>query len=309
MRVAPTLRQGFGFIGHRCRPWCVSLGIAVNSLRVCSFESRRGDDMRSLIERQGGVATVVASMREAPLESNGPAFELAGALLANRIDMVVFLTGVGARFFLEVAESRFDRESLLDALRRTTVAVRGPKPVAALREWQVPVQIRAAEPNTWRELLQALDTAGPLAGKRLAVQEYGRANCELYDGLRARRAEVMPVPVYRWMLPEDVAPLRAAIRDTIAGRFEVLLFTSAHQLDCVLEVAETEGEKAAWLKAASSCAIASIGPTASETIRDAGLPVDIEASPTKMGQLVRAAIEEAPAVLAAKRADQRMTSD
>jgi len=275
--------------------------LALAPLRVCSFESRRSDEMRSLIERHGAVATVVPSMREAPLESNSAVFAFAESLLAGRVDVVVFLTGVGARMLLEVAQTRFERDSLLEVLRRVTVAARGPKPVAVLREWDVPIAIRAVEPNTWRELISALDAAGAIVGKRIAVQEYGRPNVEFYQELRRRGAEVEPVPVYRWMLPEDTAPLRAAIRATTEGRFDVLLFTSAHQLDCVLEVAEQAGEKDAWLAAARACEIASIGPTASETIRDAGLPVDVEAVPTRMGQLVRAAIEAAPGILAAKR--------
>ena len=258
--------------------------------------------MRSLIERHGAIATIVPSMREVPLDSNSEVFAFAESLVAGRVDVVVFLTGVGAKTLLEVVETRFARETFLDALGRVTIAVRGPKPVAVLREWDVPIAIRAAEPNTWRELVSALAAAGAVDGKRIAVQEYGRPSTELYQELRRRGAAVEPVPVYRWMLPEDLAPLRAAIRDTLNGRFDVLLFTSAHQLDCVLEVAEASGEKEAWLRAARSCVIASIGPTASETIRESGLPVDVEARPTRMGHLVRAALEAAPAILAAKRA-------
>jgi uroporphyrinogen-III synthase len=257
--------------------------------------------MRSLIERQGATATVVPSMREAPLESNSAVFAFAESLLAGRIDVVVFLTGVGARMLLEVAESRFDRETLLKGLRHVTVAVRGPKPVVVLREWEVPIAIRAVEPNTWRELVSALDSAGAVSGKRIAIQEYGRPNAVLYEELRRLGAFVEPVPVYRWMLPEDTSQLREAISGTIAGQFDVLLFTSAHQLDCVLEVAESAGQKEAWLQAARLCEIASIGPTASEALRESGLPVDVEAQPTRMGHLVRAAIEAAPGILAAKR--------
>jgi uroporphyrinogen-III synthase len=256
--------------------------------------------MRSLIERHGATATVVPSMREAALESNTAVFAFAESLLAGRFDVLVFLTGVGARMLVEVAETRFDRDALLEAMRRTTVAVRGPKPVAVLREWSVPIAIRAAEPNTWRELIEALASAGAIDGRRIAVQEYGRANSELYAELTRRGASVEPVPVYRWILPEDVTPLRAAIDDTIAGNFDILVFTSAHQVDSVLEVADRDGKKEAWLQAARRCEIASIGPTASETLRDSGLPVDVEANPTRMGQLVRAAIEAAPAILKAK---------
>lgn len=275
--------------------------VSPSRLRVCSFESRRAEEMRTLIERHGGIAHVAPSMREVPIDANTKAFQFAEALINGQIDVVVFLTGVGARALLEVVQTRVGREPFLTALRGVTVVVRGPKPVAVLREWDVPIAIRAPEPNTWRELVAALDSAEAIAGKRLAVQEYGRPNQELYVELRRRGAIVEPVPVYRWMLPEDTGPLREAISATIAGQFDVLLFTSAHQLDSVLEVADAEGQREAWLDAARSCAIASIGPTASETIRSYGLPVDIEASPTKMGHLVRAAIDGAPAVLAAKR--------
>jgi uroporphyrinogen-III synthase len=257
--------------------------------------------MRSLIERLGGIATVVPSMREVPVDANPAVFRFVESLLARKFDVVVFLTGVGARILLEVAETRFERQSILDALRQVTVAVRGPKPVVVLREWNVPIAIRAAEPNTWRELVTALADAGAVAGKRLAIQEYGRPNTEFYDELHRRGAQVEAVPVYRWSLPEDTGPLQGALQETIEGRFDVLLFTSAHQIDNVLEVAEAAGKKEAWLEAARACAVGSIGPTASEALRDSGLPVDVEALPTRMGHLVRAALEAAPAILAAKR--------
>jgi uroporphyrinogen-III synthase len=257
--------------------------------------------MRSLIERQGAGATVVPSMREVPLESNDRAFEFAEGLLAGQIDVVVFLTGVGARTLLDAVATRFDREEILAALRKVTVAVRGPKPSAVLREWQVPIAIRAAEPNTWRELLAALEAANAITSKRIVVQEYGKPSVELEQELRARGATVEQIPVYRWALPEHVEPLHAAIRETIAGKFDVLLFTSANQLESVLEVANGLGQANAWLAAARRCVIGSIGPTASETIREHGLPVDVEAVPTRMGQLVSQTLEAAPTLLESKR--------
>jgi len=273
----------------------------MTTLRVCSFESRRADEMRSLIERQGAAGTVVPSMREVPLESNERAFGFARALLAGEIDVVVFLTGVGTRTLLDAVSTRFEREEILAALRKVIVAVRGPKPSAVLREWQVPIALRAAEPNTWRELLAALEAANAIASKRIVVQEYGKPSTQFEHELRSRGATVEQVAVYRWALPENVEPLRAAIGDTIAGNFDVLLFTSANQLESVLEVAESLGQTDAWLAAARRCVIGSIGPTASETIREHGLPVDVEAVPTRMGQLVSQTLEASPALLGPKR--------
>lgn len=256
------------------------------AVRVCSFESRKQAEMRSLIERNDGVATLAASMRELPVEENPSAWEFARRLIGHEFDVVVFLTGVGARGLLEAVEPKFGREPFLTALKETCVIVRGPKPAAVLREWQVPFAFQVPEPNTWRELLDLLDAQVPVAGKRIAIQEYGLPSDRLYEALRARGANVEAVTVYRWGLPEDIEPLRNAIRSTIAGEFDLLLFTSAQQLHNILQVAEEMGVREAWLAAANRCQVGSIGPTATETLETEGLHVDLQPSHPKMGHLV-----------------------
>lgn len=274
-------------------------------LRVCSFESRRREEMQHLLERCGAIPTVAPSMREVPLEQNEAAFQFAERLLSGEIDAVICLTGVGTRTLLETICQRYDREQVLSALDRCRVIVRGPKPVVVLREWSIRIDHRAPEPNTWRELLQILDDEQvPLAGQTVAVQEYGKPNAELCAGLAARGANVVAVPVYRWMLPEDTAPLEDAVRRTIAGEFDVLMFTSAWQLNSVLEIAGRLGVRDEWLAAANRCVIASIGPTASETLREEGLPPDLEPSHPKMGHLVKETCEAAGTLLGTKRAGQ-----
>lgn len=270
-------------------------------LRYCSFESRKGSEMQSLIERQKGIATIAPSMREIPLSDNPDAFAFAEELFAGRIDLLILLTGVGTRALAETLETKYGHETFLEKLRQTLIIVRGPKPASVLREWKVPFAHQVAEPNTWRELLQLLDEKVPVQGKRVAVQEYGQPNPELYAGLEVGGAEVRRVPVYRWALPLDTAPLEAAIRAAIAGEFDVLLFTSAYQAHNVLSVAAKLGLKEEWLAAARRCVIASIGPTASETLESLGLSVDVLPEHPKMGHLVIAAAREAPVKLASKR--------
>jgi uroporphyrinogen-III synthase len=256
--------------------------------------------MRSLIERAGGVATVVPSMREVPLDQNAAAFVFADELFASRIDVIVLLTGVGTRALAEVVESRFDRTQFLKTLQRCVIIVRGPKPAAVLREWLVRFDHLVPEPNTWRDLLATIDAHVPVSGKTVAVQEYGKPNEDLYRGLQERGANVLPVPVYRWALPEDTRPLADSVRATIAEQFDVLMFTSAQQLHNVLDVAESLDLRDAWLNAARYGVVASIGPTASENLVEAGLPPDIQPEHPKMGHLVRAAAEQARIVLARK---------
>mgnify|MGYP002623709291 FL=1 len=203
------------------------------------------------------------------------------------------MTGVGARALWDVLRQRYEADKILEALARCTTVVRGPKPTAVLREWTLRIDVRVPEPNTWRELLQTLDAEVSVDGRCVAVQEYGLPNEELYAALSARGADVLPVPVYRWDLPEETAPLRAAVQGTMDGRFDVLLFTSAQQIVHVLKIAAELGWEEAFRMAADRCLIASIGPTCSERLREFGLTVDMEPSHPKMGHLVREAIEAA----------------
>jgi uroporphyrinogen-III synthase len=269
-------------------------------LEICSFESRRAAEMQVLIEKQGGIATVAPSMQEVTLGDNPEVFSFVERLFEGRIDVVIFFTGVGAKSLLEIVATKHDTKSFFAALNRCTVIVRGPKPVAVLRDWNVHIDHKAAEPNTWREILDVIDAELDVAHKTISVQEYGKPNEEFTSQLEQRGATVVSVPVYRWAMPDDLGPLLAAIRSTIAREFDVLMFTSANQLSNVLDAADSINLREDWLAAASKCAIASIGPTASEAIRDAGLPVDVEASPPKMGRLVRQTIESAPEIFKSK---------
>jgi uroporphyrinogen-III synthase len=211
---------------------------------------------------------------------------------------VVFLTGVGARALSTVVEGAHPGEKFLEALRKTAVFARGPKPAAVLRDWGVPVALAAPEPNTWRELLRAIDDSKQeLRGKRVAVQEYGVSNPELLAGLRERGAEVTAVPLYQWDLPEDTGPLQRAVEEVIAGRIDVALFTTSVQIHHLFQIAEQGGKKDALKLGMERVVKASIGPTTSEVLRNYGLMVELEASHPKMGFLVKEAAENAQALL------------
>src|SRR5262249_43000543 len=152
-------------------------------------------------------------------------------LVAGSVDVVVFLTGVGARALLDIVSSQQSPVLFLEALRKVRVAARGPKPMAVLREWKLQVDAIAPEPNTWRELLRSMeDLPGGLHARRVAVQEYGVSNPEFLAALRERGAIVRQIPVYQWALPEETTPLRLAIRDIIEGTVDVVLFTTGVQV-------------------------------------------------------------------------------
>lgn len=210
--------------------------------RVLALESRRAPEMAELIRRQGGMAFVAPSMREVPLAENRALNEFAERLFAGEFDMMILLTGVGTRQLNRALSEAYHETSLRDALRGLAIAARGPKPVAALREMGLTPAVMAPEPNTWRELLKAIEGRPE---KTMAVQEYGRSNEELLQGLRARGAEVTPVRIYQWDLPEDTAPLREAVRRLAAGEFDVALFTTSMQIDHLMRIAGAMGVETA----------------------------------------------------------------
>jgi len=235
-------------------------------------------EMAELIRRQGGDPFVAPSMREVPLEADEATARFAERLYAGEFDMMVLLTGVGTRQLNRLLGARF-----ADALRSLTVVARGPKPVAALREMGLTATVVAPEPNTWRELLDALKDR---TEKRIAVQEYGRSNAELLDGLRARGAEVTPVRVYQWDMPKDPAPLYEAARRLAAGEFDAALFTTAMQVSHLARAAREQSIEEAAIDALRQCFVGSIGPTTTEALEEFGIRPAFEPSHPKMGVLV-----------------------
>lgn len=263
-----------------------------HGISVLSLESRRATEIARLIESYHGVPIAAPAMREVPLTENAAALRFAQELIAGSIDIVVFLTGVGARALYKVISQRLPPERFIEALRRVKVAARGPKPQAVLREWNVQVTLTAPEPCTWRELLRALDEIpGGLHAQRVAVQEYGAPNPDFLDALRERGAVVQAVTVYQWALPEDTSPLRQAVSALTNGRVLVALFTTGIQVAHLFQIAEEMGMQQELRAAFRGVLVGSIGPSTSETLRHFGVHVDLEPSHPKMGFLVKEAAE------------------
>ncbi len=277
-------------------------GAKFDGLRVAAFESRRAEEMARLIEKLGGVPAVSPSMREVPRERNQAAIDFANRLITGRIDVIIFLTGVGTRLLVQQIERHVDRDRFLGAVSDIKSVVRGPKPLAALREMGLAPTLTVPEPNTWRELLTTLDENLPVANLVVGLQEYGVTNRSLLAGLEARGATVDAVHVYDWALPEDCEPLEQNIRRIAAGEIDVAMFTSANQVHNLLKLADVLGLVEEVRTGFRNVVVASIGPTTSEMLHNEDLPVDLEPTHPKMGHLVAETAAQAAGLLARKRA-------
>ena len=274
----------------------------LTGLRVVSFESRRSTEVAELIRNHGGTPMQAPSMREIPLADQQEALAFGETLFAGGHDILILLTGVGTRLLITTLATRRPREDVVAALGRLTLVCRGPKPIAALKEVGLVPALAVPEPNTWRDLLAALDGHLPIAGKRVAVQEYGARNEELLTGLRQRGADVTTVPVYGWALPEDTAPLRAAIEQIVAGEVEAVLFSSATQIDNVFAVAAELGVADALRDALRGrTVVGSIGPITTGALQHHGLEPDLQPEHPRIGHLVAEIARRTPELLERKR--------
>jgi uroporphyrinogen-III synthase len=264
-----------------------------DGLRILSLESRRATEMAKLIRTFGGEPFVVPAMREISLESNRLALEFVDKLIAGEFDLVIFLTGVGVRTLLKIVDGPGKRETFLEALKKTRVAARGPKPVAALKELAIPIEVVAPEPNTWREMVEAIERkyGEALSEFRVAVQEYGTSNPNLLEALNEKAALVTKIPVYQWALPEDLQPLREVVLGIAGGGVDVVLFTTGVQAVHLFEVAEQIGSAEDLRTGLRSVVVASIGPTTTEVLQEYGVQPDFEPSHPKMGFLVNEAAQ------------------
>lgn len=272
-------------------------------LRVLSLESRRAQEIEGMIRRLGGDAFVAPSVQERALEDHTDAVRFVEKLEAGEFDLVVCMTGTGLAFLRDVVAARMPVDRLAAALRNVVIVSRGPKPVPLLREMNVPVHVVVPEPNTWKEVVEAVAAR---TERRIAVQEYGRPNLEMTRALENLGARVTPVAIYRWELPGDIEPLREAARRLAARAFDVVLFTSSVQLDHLYEVSRALGlEEKVTDALRKDVAIASVGRIMTAALESYGLSPDIIPNHPKMGSLVKAAAESAAAVLASKRVSHK----
>jgi uroporphyrinogen-III synthase len=275
-------------------------------LRIVSFESRRAQDMALLLRRSGGEVLYAPSMRELPLADERGILEFGARLFDGECDALVLLTGVGTTILVDALSTRWPRASVLERLGQTPLLCRGPKTAAVLERLGLTPALVAPEPNGPRELLAALDGGFQVQGKRVFVQEYGTIHAELIEGLTRRGAHLTLVKIYRWALPEDTRDLRSALQGIAHRRVDAAIFTSAHQVENVLEYAARLQLSAALLEAFRSWVLViSIGPVTNEALARHGIAPDLSPDEPKMAPLVQSFARRASQLVQTKRGAPR----
>jgi uroporphyrinogen-III synthase len=259
----------------------------MNGETVAILESRLGQQLVDLVAKRGGKPVHAPALAEIPDVDPQYIDKLLSDWQAHPVKAAVFQTGVGTHALFRTTDALGRTQKLLDLLAATTVVVRGPKPTAALRSRNVRIDLSANDPFTTVQVLVELDSL-TLKGERVVVQRYGAKNPELEDGLKARGATVVEIPVYRWSLPRDTRPMADLIQALERRGIDAVVVTSASQIQNLFEFAESIGKSAALAQQLNATLVASVGPVSTAALRRLKVQPSLEASPPKLGPLLDA---------------------
>jgi uroporphyrinogen-III synthase len=260
---------------------------------VAVTAERRREELAALLERRGARVVSAPAIRVVPLADDGELVAATRAVLAAPVDLVIATTGVGFRGWLETAEA-WDLP-LVEHLRSARVLARGPKARGAIRGAGL-VDAWAPESESSAEVLAHLlsGAEGPLEGRRIAVQLHGDPLADVVAALRDRGAEVLTVPVYRWLPPEDPDPVRRLVGQVVAGAVDAVTFTSAPAAASLLQIADELGQRDALVAALRDRVLAfAVGPVTAGPLTAAGVPT-LQPERARLGALVREVVARLP---------------
>ncbi|MGZ4550246.1 MAG: uroporphyrinogen-III synthase [Blastococcus sp.] len=260
---------------------------------VAVTAARRKEELGALLDRRGARVVYAPAIRIVPLADDAELVAATRAVLERPVDLVVATTGVGFRGWLEAADA-WDLP-LVEHLRPARVLARGPKARGAIRGGGL-VDAWSPESESSAEVLAHLVSGaeGPLEGRRIAVQLHGDPLPDLVAGLREAGAEVLTVPVYRWVLPEDVAPVRRLVEAIVSGGIDAVTFTSAPAAAGLLTVADELGLRTALVAAFGDRVLAiAVGSVTAGPLDAAGIPSS-QPERARLGALAREVVARLP---------------
>src|SRR4051812_14106766 len=260
---------------------------------VAVTAARRKEEFGALLDRRGARVVHAPAIRIVPLSDDAELVAATREVLAAPVDLVVATTGVGFRGWLEAADA-WDLP-LVEHLRSARVLARGPKARGAIRGGGL-VDAWSPESESSAEVLSHLlsGAEGPLEGRRIAVQLHGDPLPDFVAGLRATGAEVLTVPVYRWVPPEDIGPVQRLVGSVIAGTVDAVTFTSAPAAASLLQVAGDLGRREEFVAALRGRVRAvAVGSVTAGPLAAAGIPT-WQPERARLGALAREVVTRLP---------------
>jgi uroporphyrinogen-III synthase len=266
------------------------MALPLEKINVAILEHRFTKEFSTLFEKSGASVYACPMLEEKPVENRDELQAFVQRVVSGHLDVMIFLTGVGARFLLTEAEAMGLRDDFLKALANAVIVVRGPKPVTVLRQMGVRVDVIPPNPTT-EGVIDALRDRD-LQGKRAGIQLYGTPNPQLVSALEAKGAIVVPVQVYAYGAASDLTAVNVLINRLLQGEIQVIAFTSGPQVKMLFDFATQLGSAEALRNALQTkVTIASIGEVTNRALAARGLSPKVVPDQSKMGALAVAVTE------------------
>ena len=270
---------------------------ALAGYTVAITAARRAEEFGTALERRGARVTYAPAIRIVPLADDSELRGATEACLAAPLDFVVATTGIGFRGWIDAADTWGLVDKLTDAVGAATVLARGPKARGAIRASGLR-EAWSPESESSSEVLEHLMNGYDLDGRRIAVQLHGEPLPDLVQTLRMAGADVIEVPVYRWVPPEDPGPLRRLVEnlaDANQRGADAVAFTSAPAAASFLRSAREQGCAERVREALRGPVLAAcVGPVTAGPLLREDIPV-IQPERMRLGALVREIVEQLPA--------------
>ncbi|BCY07709.1 uroporphyrinogen-III synthase [Actinoplanes sp. L3-i22] len=263
---------------------------ALSGFTVAVTAERRRSEMTALLERRGARVVSAPAITIVPLIDDDALRASTEACIGLEPHLVIATTGFGFRGWLEAAEGWGLGDTLRASLNGAKIIARGPKPCGAIRAAGL-TEDWAAKTEGSEEVLERLLHDG-VSGQRIVVQEHGEPQVEFVNALRAAGAAVVEVPVYRWALPPDVAPVRRLTEQVAAGQIDAVTFTSAPAVKAFLQIAgDTHADVLAAFRAGTLAAC--VGPVTAAPLVERDVPV-VMPERFRLGALIKTVTDELP---------------
>jgi uroporphyrinogen-III synthase len=263
---------------------------SLSGYTVAVTADRRRDELAGLLESRGARIVLAPALRIVPIADDAELLAATRACLESPPYVVLVNSGIGMRGWLEAAGGWGLAEPLRGVLARAYLVARGPKARAAVRSAGLKEQW-SPEGESVEELVDHLAARG-IIGRTVAIQLHGESQPECTEALQGAGAEVVEVPVYRWVPPTDPAPLHRLV-DLVAGRLvDAVTFTSAPAVVALLRAAGPDAD-AALEGFKTDVLAACVGPVTAAPLRRYDVPVVVPAR-ARLSALVRAIVDELP---------------
>ena len=251
---------------------------------------RKAEELAAALARHGASTVHAPAMSTLPHLDDQSLRERTRALIAQPPQILVVLTAVGLRGWMEAADAAGLGDPLRAALAGAEILARGPKAQGAVRQAGLEATWVAAS-ETAAEVGEHL-RGKELAGARVAVQHHGSGADGLDELLSAHGADVVSLTVYRWGPSRRPEQLRRSVELAGTGRADGVLFTSAPGATGWLEAAEQAGQldRIRARALAGELLLACVGPITSAPLEERGLPV-LLAERMRMGSLARTVVQ------------------